>query len=515
MTTVDSEEVLVLAPQGRDAALILAALERRGYACRAVPGAAELLEAIRGEAGAAVVSQEALLRGGLERLKTLSETQPAWSDFPLVVLTARDAEPKQAQAILELGNVTLLERPISAETLAAAVRAALRGRRRQYAARRAIVQREHFLAVLGHELRNPLGAVIFASDLMRRGSTPAETERYLSIIGRQARHLARLVDDLLEVSRVTSGKLTLQPRRVELRDAVQKALQTVDEPLRARRHRLTFEQPPQPLWLSADPVRLEQILTNILTNAIKYTPPGGLIAVTIAGEEQAAVVRVRDTGVGIDPAILSQVFEPFAQANTSLHRADGGMGLGLAVVRALVERQGGTVAARSEGLGRGSEFELRFPLEQGARLEERPSAAPAAAADEHLRLVLVEDSPDLCEVLADLLRTEGHEVEIANDGPHGVELIERVRPDLAFIDIGLPGLDGYQVAQQVRTDLGDEVRLVALTGYGQPEDAARARDAGFDRHLKKPIDVAALSQLLHEVAVAPGKKEPVPSPRLR
>lgn len=513
MAPVDSEEVLVLAPHGRDAELICEAIAQRGYACRAVRTPDELLEAIRGEAGAAVVSQEALLEGGLKRLLEHAEAQPAWSDFPLVVLTARDAEPRQAQQLLELGNVTLLERPISTETLVAAVRSALRGRRRQYAARRAIVQREQFLAMLGHELRNPLGAVIFACDLLRRGASAAETERYLSIISRQARHLARLVDDLLEVSRVTSGKLNLQLRRVELRDAVQKALQTVDEPLRARRHRLSLEQPPQPLWLNADPVRLEQILTNLLTNAIKYTPPGGLIAVTVAVEEKTAVVRVRDTGVGIDPALLPQLFEPFAQANTSLDRSEGGMGLGLAVVRALVERQGGFVAARSEGAGRGSEFEVRLPLMQEVRRGDAPAPAPLAAGDEHLRLVLVEDSPDLCEVLADLLRTEGHEVEIANDGPRGLELIERVRPDLAFIDIGLPGLDGYQVAQRVRTDLGDEVRLVALTGYGQPEDAARARDAGFDRHLKKPIDVAALSKLLHEVT--PSRKGPPSASLLR
>ena len=496
----DSEQVVVLAPLGRDAVAIAAELDQRGLASKLLGSVHDLLEAVRGGAGAAVVTSEAFGPATLAELGAVLAAQPAWSDFPLIVLSTREADRALTHALLEVGNVTLLERPIAGETLLAAVGSALRGRRRQYAARRAITQREQFLAMLGHELRNPLGAVIFASDLLERSADPNETQRYRAIIGRQARHLARLVDDLLEVSRVTSGKLTLKLQPVELTEAVRKALQALDEQIRKRRHRLSVRTG-QPLWVNGDPVRLEQVFSNLIGNAIKYTPPGGDIEVEVGAGDGSAQVRVRDSGVGIEPAMLARVFEPFAQLRSTLDRAEGGMGLGLAVVRGLVDRQGGTVEASSAGPGKGSTFTVRLPL------IDPPRAAAAAAegahvADAPLRLVLVEDSPDICEALGDLLRVEGHDVQIAHDGPEGIELIERSHPDLALIDIGLPGLNGYQVARQVRSDMGQEVRLVALTGYGQPEDTRRALDAGFDLHLKKPIDLQALSRLLHDVSIA-------------
>jgi two-component system, sensor histidine kinase len=495
----ESEEVVVLAPLGRDAALISAALSSAGLSCRALSTCEELEAAVRAEVGAAVVALEVFTPAAVASLKAALEAQPTWSDFPIVLLTLSGAR-SSGELSQELGNVTLLERPLSSDTLAAAVQSALRGRRRQYTAKRAITQREQFLAMLGHELRNPLGAVQFAADLLGQVQLPEPSERHRQIIARQSRHLARLVDDLLEVSRVTSGKLTLKVQRVDLAEALQRTVLGLEVALKARKHAVQFLLGTGPVWVQGDPVRLEQVFSNLLGNAIKYTGEGGTIALRLSVEQGEAVVRVRDTGIGIDPTMLTRIFEPFEQVDTSLQRSEGGMGLGLAIVRRLVELQGGEVQAFSEGAGKGTEMVVRLPLDDQSLGASRPSAPGPVPAP--LRLVLVEDNPDISDVLSDLLRVEGHAVEVANDGISGADLITRSRPDLALVDIGLPGLNGYQVAERVRSEIGHAVQLVALTGYGQPEDAARALRAGFDKHLKKPIDVKVLTRLLDEVSAS-------------
>jgi two-component system, sensor histidine kinase len=496
----DSEEVVVLAPLGRDAALISGALAQAGLSARAVADCEALEEAVRSEAGAAVIAHEVLTPASLAALTAVLDQQPTWSDFPIVLLTLSGADWRNRLPVQDLGNVTLLERPVSTETLLAAVQSALRGRRRQFAAKRAIAQREQFLAMLGHELRNPLGAVQFAADLLGHTPLPEAAERHRQIIARQTRHLAHLVDDLLEVSRVTTGKLSLKLQRVDVTEALQRTVLGLEAALKARKHAVQFLLGAEPVWVQGDPVRLEQVFSNLLGNAIKYTGEGGTISLRLDVERGEAVVRIRDTGIGIDPAMLSRIFEPFTQIDTSLQRAEGGMGLGLAIVRRLVELQGGEVHAHSEGAGKGAEMVVRLPLADESTLAPHPSAPLPAPTP--LRLVLVEDNADICDVLGDLLRFEGHEVETANDGVAGAALITRYRPDLALVDIGLPGLNGYQVAERVRSEVGAAVRLVALTGYGQPEDAARALDAGFDRHLKKPIDVKVLTRLLDEVSAS-------------
>lgn len=385
--------------------------------------------------------------------------------------------------------------------------------------------KDRFLAMLGHELRNPLAPIRTAVAAMRaRGVSDPALERYREIIERQSVHLNRIVDDLLDVARITQGKIELRRKAVDLVEVVRHSVDGVLPAVREKGHRLEVDVVPEPVWLDADPTRLEQVLTNLLTNAVKYTASGGRIWLSLKVEAGAdasapatAVVSVRDTGIGIAAGVLSGIFEPFAQAERSPDRAQGGLGLGLTVVRDLVEMHGGTVEARSEGAGRGSEFQVRLPVcgvapQRAPR--EQPTAAPVAAGGNAARVLVVDDNLDAAETLSELLCLWGYMVETAPDGERGVAVAERFRPDLVLLDIGLPGIDGYEVARRLRrAEVGgrskpkreapagaavstNRVVLVAVTGYGQAEDRERSKDAGFDHHLAKPVDPDSLRELL-------------------
>ena len=358
--------------------------------------------------------------------------------------------------------------------------------------------KDEFLAMLAHELRNPLAAIASAAgalDARAEGGDPRSAE-LLAVIGRQSRHLARLVDDLLDVSRFSRGRIELRREPVELRRAVEGAVESVRPHLELRRQTLAVMLPDEPLWLDADLTRIEQILANLLHNAAKYSEPGGRIE--LAAERQGAevLVGVRDDGAGIAPELLPRVFDLFVQGERSLARSRGGLGIGLTLVRSLVERHGGTIEAASEGPGRGSELRVRLPLLAAPERRE-PSAAPATAAEARTRVLLVEDNLDAAESLAELLRIWGHEVELAHDGAAALRAALEVRPEVVLLDIGLPGMDGYEVASRLRATPGlAGVRLVAVTGYGQESDRRRARLAGFDHHLVKPVDLDRLRALL-------------------
>jgi CheY-like chemotaxis protein len=393
-------------------------------------------------------------------------------------------------------------------TLESAVNAARRARRRQYEVRTllgqlqdGVRQRDEFLAMLGHELRNPLSAMTTALQVMELADEgaaslpPAARQQQKAIVHRQAQMLSRLVDDLLEVSRITSGKVALRTARIELGALVSRAVDTILPAAAAEGLVIEVARSVPSVWVTGDATRLDQIFANLLTNAIKYTPARGRIHVGVGIDGSQAVVSVRDTGVGIEPEMLPRIFGLFRQADRTLHRAKGGLGIGLTLVRNLVELHGGTVQARSEGLGRGSEFEVRLPLvtadEPALDEKRRPRSRRATR-----RVFVVEDHADNREALVLLLQQLGHEVSFAEDGAAGVAGIVEKRPEVALIDIGLPLLDGYEVARQVRAAVGDSVFLVALTGYGQSEDKELARRAGFDRHVPKPLDVADLRRLL-------------------
>jgi signal transduction histidine kinase/ActR/RegA family two-component response regulator len=357
-----------------------------------------------------------------------------------------------------------------------------------------------FLAMLAHELRNPLSPIVSALGVIRRADGDETVQRAREVVERQVQHEVRLLDDLLDVARITNGKIELRCARVNAAAAMEHALDTVEPLIAARQHTVARMLPAMPLYVNADAVRLEQILGNILNNAALYTPPGGHIKVSIGADGDGVAFTVLDTGRGIPPERLPYVFDMFTQFHASIDRAVGGLGIGLALVKSLVELHDGTVTATSEGLGHGSEFTVRLP-----RLVDTPAQAPAlaggypadAAGAAMVRdILIVEDNMDARDMLRAVLEIDGHKVNVAEDGLAGVEIGIANRPEIALIDIGLPGIDGYEVARRLRQHLGDRVLLVALTGYGQPEDRRDARAAGFDAHLTKPVDPAALTEVL-------------------
>jgi signal transduction histidine kinase len=355
-------------------------------------------------------------------------------------------------------------------------------------------RKDDFLAMLAHELRNPLAPIFSATQIIRLRQEDRESVQHaLEIIERQVHHQARLLDDLLEVSRVARGKIQLRRAPTTLADVVGSALETTRSRIEARDHAVRVSLPDAPIGIDADITRLGQAVANVLDNAAKYTPPGGCIEITGVREGQQAVLRIRDTGVGIPPEMLERIFELFTQVDASLARSQGGLGIGLTLARTLVEMHGGTLQAASDGRGHGSEFTVRIPSTEAEAPAESPRPAPAAGGRS---ILVIEDNADAREMLRVALELDGHRVEVAEDGSAGVETALRVRPDVALVDIGLPQLDGYEVARRLRGSLGRDVLLVALTGYGQAEDRRRTRDAGFDAHLVKPVDPDTLRRLL-------------------
>jgi PAS domain S-box-containing protein len=371
-------------------------------------------------------------------------------------------------------------------------------------------RKDEFLAMLAHELRNPLAPIRNALQiLMMPGLPEPERQQTRALIARQVGQLTRLVDDLLDVSRITRGKIALRKVPVALAGVLRRAAETSQPLIEANRHTLTLDIPPEPLWVEADSTRLEQVFTNLLNNAAKYTERGGSIRLSVElasrGQQPPEVlVRVRDTGFGIPAQVLPYIFELFAQADRTLDRAQGGLGIGLTLVKTLVELHGGTVTAHSEGAGQGSEFVVRLPLlkEAGGRMKEEAGQGPASVppssflAPPSNKVLVVDDNRDSADSLALLLRLWGHEARTAHDGLSGLKAARSYRPQVVFLDIGLPGLDGYELARRLREEFGQEMRLIAVTGYGQEEDRRRALEAGCDAHLIKPADPADVQRLL-------------------
>jgi PAS domain S-box-containing protein len=354
--------------------------------------------------------------------------------------------------------------------------------------------KDEFIAMLSHELRNPLGAISTAIALLNRiEPVSGLAGRARAAITRQTDHLNRLIEDLLEVTRSLLGKITLVRGPIDLSEMAQRCLIALESVAKLEGRALTIEA--EPVWVDADPTRLEQIIMNLLSNAVKFTPKGGAIRVEARREDGEAVLRVADTGEGIAPEFLPLVFDLFAQGDTNVDRPDGGLGVGLTLVRRLVELHGGRVEAASPGLGKGSVFTVRLPA-----LAREPKRPPKSEEDlpsgPQKRVLIVEDDADNREMMHILLESSGHEVHDAADGTSGVELATSLQPDIVLIDIGLPGLDGYEVARRIRAALKDGPRLIALSGYGQPDDKRRAFGAGFDDHLVKPADPTRLATIL-------------------
>jgi signal transduction histidine kinase/ActR/RegA family two-component response regulator len=371
---------------------------------------------------------------------------------------------------------------------------ALRYAREQ--AEAASTAKDEFLAMLGHELRNPLSPIVTALELMKlRGDGTLTREQ--EVIDRQTRHLIRLVDDLLDVSRITRGKVELRRQTVEVRDVLAKATEIASPLLEQRRHHFEVHAPPRGLRLDADEARVSQVVANLLTNAAKYTPPGGHISLSARREGADAVIEVRDDGIGISSSLLPHIFDLFVQGRQSSDRAEGGLGLGLALVRNLVAMHGGTVQARSAGVGKGSTFTVRLrALEDDGDASRAQSGSRRASARLHStarRVLVVDDNEDARMLLGDILERAGHEVRAAESGPAALGLVEEFEPEIAVLDVGLPAMDGYELGSRLRAALGDRAPvLVALTGYGQEADRARSKAAGFTAHLVKPLEAGEL-----------------------
>jgi two-component system CheB/CheR fusion protein len=381
------------------------------------------------------------------------------------------------------------------------------GRKRaEEALREADRRKDQFLAVLSHELRNPLAPIHNALFILDKAAPGGEqASRAKAVLGRQVGHLTRIVDDLLDVSRISRGKIQLQRSRFDLGELVLRTVEDHKHLLAEREIELDVSITPGPLPVDADAIRVAQIVSNLLQNSSKFTDHGGRITVLIERDGGEVLIKVRDTGMGISPEMLKKVFEPFTQADESLHRSRGGLGLGLALVKGLVELHGGTVEARSGGAGLGAELIVRLRLAQGE--EHHPPRVTAQKAPVRpRRILIIEDNLDAADTLREMLETGAHQVEIAHDGRQGLEKARAFHPDVVLCDIGLPEMDGYAVARAIRSDrsLGSTA-LVALTGYALPEDHRRATEAGFDHHLAKPVSLAQIEEALASGSVGNGR----------
>ena len=493
--------VLVRGATVRDDLMTARELGRAGIEAQPCATIASMLEELQRGAGALLLAEESLHDPHVHELLATVSRQPPWSDLPIMILARQGADSAALAEAMALGaNITVLERPMRVAALVSAVRSALRGRGRQYELRDLLAglqqsdqRKTEFLATLAHELRNPLAPIRSCVSILQRGV--ADTGPVLEVMERQVHQMVRLVDDLLELSRINQGKVELRREEVTLGSVISAAVETSRPLIESARHRLEVDVSPEPAWLQADPVRLAQVVSNLLNNAARYTDPGGCIRVVAHAEGDAAVITVSDDGMGMAADRVAGVFDMFSQVDSRDIRAQEGLGIGLALVRNLVEMHGGGVSARSEGPGKGSEFEVRLPLLRSPPLQH--DAVPARKQPIHQRILVVDDNRDAADSLAALLGLAGATVEVAYDGPQALQVAERFRPKVAVLDLGMPGMNGLDLARRLREgDTDDECTLIALTGWGQASDRELTRSAGFSHHLTKPVDFDAMQSLL-------------------
>jgi len=499
--------VLVLAPSGRDGLLTVRVLAQAGIAGVACTDTTDLRAEIERGAGALLLTEEVLSSAAIHDLAEIFRSQLPWSDLPVLVFTGSRVRAESVTAgIRELSqhaDITLLDRPTRKVTVVSAIQAALRARRRQYEVRdlvlqleRGVRERDRFLAMLSHELRNPLAAILTANELMEQRD-PRAFVHERAVVNRQARGLSRLVDDLLDLSRLTLGKIAIAAAPVDVAELVGRCVEAQRPAAERSGIALEADSSAPGGETLGDPVRLEQVVNNLLTNALKYTPRGGRVEVRVSTVGGDVEIEVADTGVGIDAKVLPRIFEPFTQADDTIDRSQGGLGIGLTLVRHLVELHGGTVLAESAGRGTGSRFVVRLPLATSRTAAAAPARAPGPGrAPVRRRILVIEDNSDLRDGLKRLLEQVGHEVLASPDGEDGVVKALARHPDVVLVDIGLPKLDGYEVAARLRPALAPDVLLIAVSGYGSQQDRRRAFDAGFDVHLTKPITLQALQDVL-------------------
>jgi signal transduction histidine kinase/CheY-like chemotaxis protein len=505
--TLQDFRVLVLSPLRRDLALTTDVLARAGFQSEGFADTGALMDALaQGGAGMLLVAAEALsARDTVSRLMHLLDNQPAWSDLPVSIITqSRVADPQELIALRELEHlhsVTFLDRPVRIAALVSIARAALQARGRQYqvhalltAAEDDVRQRDEFLAMLSHELRNPLSAISNAVNVMHL--QPDRCAVAVRMLERQVGHLTRMVDDLLDVARITSGKVELQKAWINLNQVLSDAVESMAAYIGEQDHRLDVVDSPKALYVEGDAARLIQIVANLLHNAAKYTRPGGQIRVRLETDGGFAVLRVQDSGIGLEPAQRERMFDLFVQGERALDRSQGGLGVGLTIVRRLVRMHGGDVTAASDGPDKGSEFCVRLPLMPDISTV-GDAAGGGARMNEACRVLVVDDNPEVADGLALLLEALGHEVRTLYRGRDALVQARDYRPHVVFLDLGMPDMDGFAVARALQTlPRRAEMTVVATTGYGDDETVVKSRFSGFDRHLLKPARLQALQEIL-------------------
>ncbi len=548
-TEQNDERIFIIAPIGGDANAIATLLTARGFQASVCPGPVNSAREII-SAGALVMTEEALQFATTTNLLNALEHQPPWSELPVIILTSGGAS--RLTQLFDLtayaaGGVTLLERPIGTATLLGTINVALSSRRRQYQVRDLIAEQERnrasleeseeklrlllareqelrqaadeanrlkdeFLATMSHELRNPLNVILGYSEVLLRTEQIKASPHLLRLsegLRRNALAQSYLIRDLLELSRLRSGKLTLSCETVSLMTAVNNAVETVRADAQAKDIVIEIGTPSEPLFVEGELLRLEQIVWNLLTNAVKFTPNGGKVSVRLEREDNKAVLIVEDTGQGIEASFLPNVFEMFRQGDARASREHAGMGIGLALVQQLVRLHGGSVVAYSAGLGKGTRFTVTLPEKTEKR--KRIALAPSSTFEtlERLTVLAVDDDEDTTALLRYLLEMNGAKVTTANSGLEALALARDANFDVVLSDISMPSMDGFEFVRRLRSLPGKEdVRVVALTGFGRKEDVEQAENEGFVAHLTKPFDVDALLTFLS--GLSPGNHSPEP-----
>ena len=497
------QRILIYAPAGQDATLAGEVLASGAIASHACRSAGELAEQLALGAAGVLTVDEALQAGAYQVLDDYARQQPDWSDLPIILLThgGQDSLPLR-QAISTLGNLTLLERPVRILTLITSAHAMLRARQRQYHLRETQRRKDEFLASLGHELRNPLAPIKTSVALLSHLYPESEqVSKVKGVIERQVTQLTRLVDDLLDVARITRGKVELQRQDIALNQLLSHVTELCQPAASSRHISVTLDMPPQHVVLHADYARVVQIFANIVSNAVKFTPPGGHVSITARMENGELRVTIEDNGIGIDPDAMPRIFSMFEQGRTVAGQMASGLGIGLSLARQFAEMHGGSIAAYSDGPGLGSRFVVSLPARVVSQDAAGDAAAAAAApATRHaVRVLVVDDNRDAADSLQTLLQLEGYAVDVAYDGEQALAAFEASWPQLIVMDLGMPGMDGYEAARRIRQQArGRDVLMIALTGWGQGEARLRTEQAGFDHHLTKPVDSAAIAALLEQ-----------------
>ncbi len=542
MTEINPEErVLIVAPVGQDASAMATRLDAAGFYSRVCNDLTECSREVVAGAGALVLTEEALELSQFSALLNTLKAQPPWSELPLIILTT--AGESNLSSLLDLtvkaaGGVTLLERPISTNTLLRSIEVALRSRRRQYQVRALLAReqtlraeaenanrvKDEFLATVSHEVRTPLNAILGWATLMRSGKIDASTaQRAIEAIERNAKSQAQLIEDLMDVSRIISGKMRLDIKPIAVTAIVKAAIDSVRPAAEAKNIRMEMLIDPAADKLSGDEGRLQQIIWNLLSNSVKFTPSGGTVQVTVSRKDSFTQISIHDTGEGISPEFLPHVFDRFKQADASTTRKHGGLGLGLAITRNLTELHGGTIEAESEGEGRGATFTVRLPTSaevspvRSVESESKDAANEASAISDPpsltgIRILAIEDDPDSRELLRVVLEGFGAAVATASSAREGLAAMSGWRPAVIVSDIGMPDEDGYTFIEQVRSldaSQGGNTPAIALTAFARVEDKTRALEAGYQMFAPKPVQANELAKMVARlVGRAPENSDP-------